>query len=62
MESNLYCGGNRVKSSHMIEAQSWQLLTCFLFELNCHFVTAKLFCAYSNVPLISVSLYNKRGN
>ena len=57
-----YCGGKGVKSSHMFQAQSRQLLICFQFELNCHFVTAKLFCGYSNVPLISIPLYNKRGN
>ena len=57
-----YCGGKGVKSSHMFQAQSRQLLICFQFELNCHFVTAKLFYGYSNVPLISIPLYNKRGN
>ena len=62
MESNLYCGGNRIKSSHMFEAQSWQLLTCFQFELHFLTVTAKSFCTYSNEPLISIPLYNKRGS
>ena len=57
-----YCGGTRIKSRHMFEAQSWQLLICIQFELNCHFVTAKLCCGYSNVPLISIPLHNKRGN
>ena len=57
-----YCGDKGVKSSHMFQAQSRQLLICFQFELNCHFATAKLFCGCSNVPLISIPLYNKRGN
>ena len=38
-----YCGGKGVKSSHMFQAQSRQLLICFQFELNCHFVTANCF-------------------
>ena len=58
MESDQYCRENSIESSHIFEAFATYM--CFQFELNGHFVIAKLLCASFNVPLTLIMMYNKR--